>query len=135
MNVPQRDIKPRYEVERLTGEVEVDKLVPHTRTIKQGTKTRETTTWKHKKVMEPAGFMVYLPNKSSYRVRDEEKLRELGLDVPPGEAVASSPDLVDMDTGELVPRVDPVSLKDQVKRAAQPTRKSKLAATEAVAAS
>ncbi len=126
MNVPQRNIKPRYEVERLKGEVEVVKLVPHTRSIKRGTKTHETTTWKPEKRMEPAGFMVYLPNRSSYRVATEEKLHALGLDVPP--------DLVDMDTGDIVPRVEPVSLKDQVKRATQSPRKPKPAATTSVAA-
>ena len=129
MTAPQqRDIKPRYEIERLRGEIEVEILEPEVRTIKKGTKEFVSTTWKRVKKMVPAGFMVYLANRGSYRVKDEAELTRLELDVPP--------DLVDMETGEIVPRVEPVSLKRQVERSVRPTRKMKPeAATEAVEAS
>ena len=81
--MPDRNLKPRYEVERLEGtrQREIIKVGKNGEFVKS-------------MVEEPAGFMVYFPSGSSIRVRTEEELRRRGFDVP-------AP-IVDMDTGEVL---------------------------------
>jgi hypothetical protein len=78
------DIKPRYEVHKLEGDVEVTVFVKND----DGKLVKEQRT-------QPAGYMVYFPNGASIRVRTEEELKRLGFDI-------DAP-LVDMVSGEVVP--------------------------------
>jgi hypothetical protein len=75
-------IKPRFQLEKLKGK--------HKRVILKPTDTGFEETV----VEEPAGWMVYLPSGISYYVRTEDELERLGL--------TDAPDLVDMETGDVV---------------------------------
>jgi hypothetical protein len=85
----QQRIRPSFQVERLSGTVEVEKVK-----WVDGRMVREI-------VKEPAGYMVYLPSRQSLRVRDDATLRRMNLD--------RDPVFIDMETGDpvaLPPRTD-----------------------------
>lgn len=102
----QPNIKPKYQVKALEGNVE--------RVL-----TRYTDNgFVHETVEEPAGFMVYFPSGASMRARSVEHLRELGIDLH------SIPELVDMDTGESVAVPQPVDLEQVVAASTRGKRRS-----------
>ncbi len=79
------DIRPRFEVHELEGEVDRVKF-------------NKDESGKLVKVIvkEPAGWMVYFPNGSSIRVRTLAEMQRCGFMEP-------SP-LVDMESGDIVPQ-------------------------------
>lgn len=79
------EIRPRFEVHPLEGEVEREKFSKD----KEGKLIKKT-------FKEPGGFMVYFPNGASMRVRTKEELERLGF--------AEPAPLVDMQTGEIIPQ-------------------------------
>lgn len=85
-------IRPKFEVEELSGEVD------HTKYVKDedGNLVQET-------VKEPAGFMVYFPSGNSIRVRNEKELKRLGFH--------RNSTLIDMESGDEVGEVQVGSLK------------------------
>lgn len=89
----QQNVRPRYEVERLEGEVTETHVV------------REDGRNVEKEVKVPAGYMVYFPAGHSIRVRDDEELKRLGYDQPA--------ELIDED-GEVVGTTQQMSLKKNV---------------------
>lgn len=100
----QMDIRPKFEVEELEGEVE---RTIHYYEAKKSLKGKPVLERKTKTVKKPAGFMVYTSKGDSFRVETEEELQRLGMR---GEAP-----MVDMATGEVVPQVR-TSLKDRAER-------------------
>lgn len=80
----QQGAKPRYEVHSLPGKVLRDVNVFD----------KKTNGFVSKQVEESGGFMVYFPNGSSIRCRNEEHLKQLGFDKP-------AP-YIDMETGDTV---------------------------------
>ena len=86
------NIRPRFEVEKLVGDVE------HVVYSRNDDNKLEKTL-----VKVPAGYMVYLPNGTSIRVRNDTDLKALGF-------MEEAP-LVDMVTGDVVPRAQ--SLKSR----------------------
>jgi|CXWL01.1.fsa_nt_gi hypothetical protein len=99
-------IEQAYEVEKLPGEVSVEICkIEHVAIPGKDGKTRPQII--RQTVKQPAGYMVYFPRGHSFRVATLEKLRELGL-APDGAP------LVDMDTGQLLPKL---SLKSRTQRA------------------
>ena len=95
-----RNIKPRYEVERLDGEVVETRIK---RDAEKGMNVEYET-------VVPLGFMVYFANGNSIRVKTEAELIRLGFDVP-------AP-LIDMDSGEEVGTTESLSLRRQHARRA-----------------
>jgi hypothetical protein len=96
MQAPQMmNIKPAYQVQRLTGVVK--------RPVRNFVDGKIVTTERE----EPAGFMVYFPQGTSMRVRTIEELVAYGL--------GEEPQLIDMETGDpfVLPRMD---LKAEVER-------------------
>tara|TARA_R100001594_G_scaffold22817_1_gene44311 strand:- start:6393 stop:6731 length:339 start_codon:yes stop_codon:yes gene_type:complete len=77
------NVKPAYIVQRIEGKVK------HTTA-----KPKETGGFDYTEKQEPGGYMVYLPNGDSLRVRTDGELQRLGFDSPAN--------LVDMDSGEVV---------------------------------
>lgn len=103
-----QNVLPRYEVEPLKGTVKRPvtrvSLVEDEDTGKKVFKREETF------VEEPAGYMVYLANGGSLRVRNDAELKRLGFDAPAT--------LVDMETSDELPAPN-TSLKVHNKRMTQ----------------
>lgn len=93
----QQNIKPRYEVHRN------DTMVTETRYRRNEDGINEAYT-----VEVPYGYDVYFPAGHSIRVATDKELQRLGFEQPP--------DLIDMDSGESVGTMRPLSLKQQVQR-------------------
>lgn len=98
----QMNIKPAYEVEVLEGTIskEVTKMI-------DGELTTET-------IQVPKGYMVYFPSGHSIGVATHQGLVDLGLD--------TAPNLVDMESGDVISKPSQHSLKSEVKRKTKPTR-------------
>lgn len=103
---------PRFEVEELEGEVEATQYLKTENGLEQV------------KVMEPAGWMVYMPNGHSIRVRTEKMLKFLGFHRRPGMAM--------MAEGEQTEDQEdtPVSLKRLVAQKTQPVRRGQARSEE-----
>ena len=86
------NVKPAYIVQRIEGKVD------HTTA-----KPKETGGFEYSKKKEPGGYMVYLPNGDSLRVRTDDELKRLGFDSPAN--------LVDMDSGEIVGSMNNMSFQ------------------------
>lgn len=109
-----RDIKPKFEVEVLEGDVE--------ETYFERDTDRHMNVEKKRNV--PAGWMVYMANGTSMRVRTWEEMVRLGFNEQPG--------LIDMESGEPYAVPGQVSLKRQVQRQArQPRQRADTASKEA----
>lgn len=100
-----QNIRPKYQVKPLEGEVE--------RVITVFTKDG----FQQKTVKEPAGFMVYFPSGASMRARSVEHLQELGIDLN------SVPGLIDMDTGEEIEVPQMVDLEQVANASTRGTRR------------
>lgn len=85
-------IQQAYEVEKLPGKVSVERCKFEKIDAGNG-KFRNRIV--REKVEVPAGYMVYLPNGNSIRVKDEAGLEALGI------SVAAAP-LVNMTDGSVV---------------------------------
>lgn len=91
-----QNVKPRFEVEELEG----------TRMMMTCRRDKEKATFIYEMVEVPAGFMVYFPQGHSLRL-DEAEMKRRGFFGKSG--------LVDMDSGELIEDVAPISLKETVR--------------------
>lgn len=110
----QLDVRPRFEVEKLDGNIRkrfvryrsTDKPIE---TIKDddgnivSTKTKRAFIREETEELVPAGYIVYTARGDSFHIQTKEQLQRLGL--------ATSPGLVDMETGESIPDFQPTSLK------------------------
>lgn len=88
----QPDIKPAFQVEKLSGEIEVQ-------TIGYDVIKREGSdkVFRRRRVSMrtiPAGYMVYIPKGDSIHVTSEDEMRRLGF--------LEQPALVDMESGDAV---------------------------------
>lgn len=116
------NVKPKFEVHPYEGpDVNEDGTVTRTHYKYESEKGEDDRIIKRGfvayEVDEPAGFMVYLPSGASIRVRNETELKRLEL--------IGESDLVDMETGEIIPRNEKVSLKEQSTRKTKSTRAKK----------
>lgn len=98
----QQNIKPAFEVEVLEGTK--DKLITK---MVENEIVQET-------VQVPKGYMVYFPSGHSIGVESHAKLKKLGFD--------QAPNLIDMDSGDVVSAPSQRSLKSDVERKTKPTR-------------
>jgi len=96
-------VRPRFQVEDFDG------VVKH-RTVSKS----PGRPFEFKTVKEEDGWMVYFPAGHSLRIRKESEMIRLGF--------MDAPDLVDTNTGEIVPQVEMPSLKDEVRRKSAPSR-------------
>ena len=106
------EIRPRYEVHKLDGKVE--------RTItKQNVddKDKPTGGFYTETIEEDAGWMVYFPTGSSIRIRTQAEMERLGFDKPP--------ELVDMDSGDIVGSTGQTSLKARSEQKVSRGRKTR----------
>ena len=94
----KQNIKPRFEVHKIEGKVSYTTYKMKTDDEGKPIGGFEPTT-----VKEPGGYMVYFPTGASIRVRTEKELIAMGF--------SKDPELVDMDTGDVVEQPTPVSLK------------------------
>jgi len=94
------NVKPRFEVHQLDGEG--TRRIAKPKTDKEG-KLLGGFEFVDKKV--PAGWMVYFPNGSSIHVWTQEEMERQGF--------LSAPDLVNMETGDLMGKSNTQSLKDR----------------------
>jgi len=99
MAMPQRNIKPRFEVHPINRMV----TETHYRRTEDGVNEAYS-------VQVPYGYDVYFPAGHSIRVRTDEEMQRLGFMDPP--------DLIDMDSGDVVGQSQPVSLQQVVMRRA-----------------
>lgn len=99
MAMPQRNIKPRFEVHP------VNQMIIETRYRR----TEDGINEKYS-VEVPYGYDVYFPAGHSIRVATDVELQRLGFMDPP--------DLIDMDSGDVVGQSQPVSLRQNVMRRA-----------------
>lgn len=118
-------IRPRFEVEKVAGTVreayntiEFEALVddqgqPMIVNGKPKRKIKRVTLYKE----VPYGYNVYMANGSSLRIRTPQDLARLKL-LGPAEKV-------DMDTGEIVPQEEHISLKEMSERKAKRSSKSR----------
>jgi len=96
---PQRNVKPRFEVHPVN--MMVDET--HYRRTEDGINEKYT-------VSVPYGYDVYFPAGHSIRVRTDAEMQRLGFMDPP--------DLIDMDSGDVVGQAQPLSLQQAVMRRA-----------------
>jgi len=99
MAMPQRNIKPRFEVHQ------INQTIVETRYRRTEDGINEKYT-----VEVPYGYDVYFPAGHSIRVATDAELQRLGFMDPP--------DLIDMDSGDVVGQAQPVSLRQVVMRRA-----------------
>jgi hypothetical protein len=112
--MPEMDIKPAFQAEKVTGRF--------TRTVMHiQEEVREVGPLKDKKIITrklvpvveefSEGWMVYFPQKHSIFIAadDEDQLRSIGI--------LESPPLVDMNSGEIVPKDYNLSPKELVQQA------------------
>lgn len=98
------NIAPRFEVHELKGDVE---KVVFTYKAKKGANGKTVLERVETVVKEAAGWMVYTPKGGSFRVSDKKELARLGM--------LGQAELVDMDTGEVVPTMN-MSLRAREER-------------------
>ena len=99
-----QNIKKKFEVHPYEGS-DVDKDGMVTRTVHNFDK--KLRTFVTEKIKEPAGYMVYTPGGNSVRIKNDSELQRLGF--------GGNPDLIDMETGEVVGPAD-TSLKSHSER-------------------
>lgn len=90
MSNAQVQIEPEFQVEKLEGTVEIERIKLTKRTVGGKQKLEK----KVETVEVPAGYMVYLPSGASIAVRDEAELARLGFD--------RAPEMIDMQSGDRV---------------------------------
>ena len=111
------NIKRRFEVHPYEGpDVDEDGKVSRI----HHSFNEETRKMEKKAVKEDAGFMVYTPRGNSVRVKTQEELDRLGF--------GEDPELVDMDTGEIMGPSD-TSLKTHSERVAHRSKPKKFEAS------
>lgn len=87
------NVENAYEVEKLPGKVRVS-VCAIERVAIPGSEGKTRPQIVKKEIEQDAGYMVYCARGHSFRVKNEQGLRDLELDAP-------AP-LVDLDTGEIV---------------------------------
>jgi hypothetical protein len=126
------EVKPRFEVHKLTGTGARKIASPTTQLDEKGKPVLDKDglpkllggfTYADKEV--DAGWMVYFPNGSSIHVWTKEEMERQGF--------LESPTLIDMESGEGVPTPDHQSLKDRAEQKERVTKNSKQSAATSLA--
>jgi hypothetical protein len=105
-------IRPRYEVHKLDGKV--DRTITKQLVDDDG---KPTGGFETEVIKEEAGWMVYFPAGSSIRIRTQAEMERLGFDKPP--------ELVDMESGDVVGSTGTTSLKARVEQKTSRGRKTR----------
>lgn len=117
----QRNVKPKFEIDKLPGtksrRIATPKMDPEKKDKHGNPKLLGGFDYVEKEV--DAGWMVYFPSGSSIHVWTREEMERQGFLAPP--------ELVDMDTGDSVAPTPEVSLKKHSERKTHRTRSSKAA--------
>jgi|APSaa5957512535_1039671.scaffolds.fasta_scaffold258958_1 hypothetical protein len=123
MNQP--NIRPRFEAHKLEGTAIRRIAKPTVQLDDKGNPVLDAQGqskllggFTYENVEHDAGWMVYLPNGSSIRIWTEEEMIERGF--------LNKPDLIDMESGEIVPSPDPTSLKARSEQKERATKSSKV---------
>ena len=114
-------VKPRFEVHEIPGST-----IRRVCVAKKNDEGKLIGGFDFKDIEEEGpSFMVYFPNGASIHLRNRKELAEAGFD--------GDPTLVDMETGEHVHEVAPISLKEHSERVTQPERHADPATADVLA--
>lgn len=109
--MPKRKIKPRFEVHKLPGTSKRRIATPNVKVDGKGKPILDKNdqsillggfTFHDEEV--DAGWMVYFPHGASVHIWTESEMKRQGF--------LATPELVDMDSGEVVDQPEDMSLKD-----------------------
>ena len=108
------NLKPRFEVHKMDGEAERTVVTP--KVDKDG---KLLGGFKTSKVKQDAGWMVYFPSGSSIHIWTAEEMERQGF--------LSDPELVNMESGDVMGTVSQTSLRSKSEQVSNRTRNSKVA--------
>lgn len=111
-------IKRRFQTKKLDGTY-IKQVAMYVATLDEDGNKTGAKRLEYKEIEADRGWMVYFPNGASIHIASEEELKRMGYD--------KEPELVDLDTGEVVGGGESLDLERHVERKTKTTRHSNLA--------